>query len=59
MSHYDYAVIAIYLCFIACLGPIFSKFSKNSSDFFRGGGNMLWWMVGAMAFMSMPLRRLT
>ncbi|HWZ96092.1 MAG TPA: hypothetical protein VNW30_12925 [Opitutaceae bacterium] len=52
MSHYDYAVIAIYLCFIACLGPVFSKFSKNSSDFFRGGGNMLWWMVGAMAFMS-------
>jgi SSS family solute:Na+ symporter len=52
MSHYDYAVIAIYLCFIACLGPVFSKFSKNSSDFFRGGGNMLWWMAGSMAFMS-------
>ncbi|HTQ32470.1 MAG TPA: hypothetical protein VMI53_14770, partial [Opitutaceae bacterium] len=52
MSHYDYAVIAIYLCFIACLGPVFRKFSKDSSDFFRGGGSMLWWMAGSMAFMS-------
>jgi SSS family solute:Na+ symporter len=52
MSKYDYAVIAIYLCFIASIGPIFRKFSKDASDFFRGGGNMLWWMVGAMAFMS-------
>jgi SSS family solute:Na+ symporter len=52
VSRYDYAVIAIYLCFIACLGPVFRKFSKDSSDFFRGGGNMLWWMAGSMAFMS-------
>jgi Na+/proline symporter len=52
VSHYDYAVIAIYLCFIACLGLVFRKFSKDSSDFFRGGGSMLWWMAGSMAFMS-------
>ncbi|HTX21929.1 MAG TPA: hypothetical protein VMD27_08760 [Candidatus Aquilonibacter sp.] len=52
MSYYDYAVIAIYLVFVACIGLVFKKFSKNSSDFFRGGGNVLWWMVGAMAFMS-------
>jgi len=52
VSHYDYAVIAIYLCFIALIGEVFRKFSKDSSDFFRGGGNVLWWMVGATAFMS-------
>ena len=52
MSPYDYAVIAIYLVFIALIGEIFRKFSKDSSDFFRGGGNVLWWMVGATAFMS-------
>lgn len=52
MSPYDYVVVAIYFCFIASLGWIFRKFSKDSSDFFRSGGNVLWWMVGATAFMS-------
>ena len=52
MSPYDYAVVAIYLCFIACIGLVFRRFSKDSSDFFRGGGHVLWWMVGATAFMS-------
>ena len=52
MSSYDYAVVAIFFCFIASLGLVFRKFSIDSSDFFRGGGNVLWWMVGATAFMS-------
>ncbi|RPJ54518.1 MAG: transporter [Acidobacteria bacterium] len=52
MSNYDYAVVAIYLCFISSIGLIFRKFNKDSSDFFRGGGNILWWLVGATAFMS-------
>jgi Na+/proline symporter len=52
MSPYDYGVVAVYLCFIASIGLAFRKFSKDSSDFFRGGGNVLWWMVGATAFMS-------
>lgn len=52
MSVYDYIVVGVYLCFIASLGLVFRKFSKDSSDFFRSGGNVLWWMVGATAFMS-------
>jgi SSS family solute:Na+ symporter len=52
MSGYDYGVVAVYLCFICSLGLIFRKFSKDSSDYFRGGGNILWWLVGATAFMS-------
>jgi SSS family solute:Na+ symporter len=52
VSNYDYAVVAIYLCFICSLGLVFRKFSKDSSDYFRGGGNILWWLVGATAFMS-------
>ena len=52
MSNYDYAVVAIYLCFICSLGLVFRKFSKDSSDYFVGGGNVLWWLVGATAFMS-------
>lgn len=32
---------------------IFKKMASNStSDYFRGGGKMLWWMVGATAFMT-------
>jgi Na+/proline symporter len=34
------------------MGPIFKHFSKNDSDYFCGGAKMLWWMVGASAFMS-------
>jgi SSS family solute:Na+ symporter len=51
MSHYDYAVLAIYFVFMTSLGLVFRKFSKSSSDYFRGGGNVLWWLVGATAFM--------
>jgi SSS family solute:Na+ symporter len=52
MSGYDYGVVAIYLAFICSLGLVFRRFSKNSSDYFVGGGNVLWWLVGATAFMS-------
>ncbi|GEA50790.1 transporter [Vibrio inusitatus NBRC 102082] len=31
---------------------MFRKFTTSTSDYFRGGGKMLWWMVGATAFMT-------
>lgn len=46
----DYAVIGIYLVFMLAIGPVYSRFSSTASDFFRGGGGMLWWMVGASAW---------
>jgi Na+/proline symporter len=52
VSNYDNAVLASYFVCMASLGLVFRKFSKNSSDYFRGGGNVLWWLVGATAFMS-------
>ncbi len=52
MSVYDYIVIGVYLVFMLSLGPIYKSFSKTASDFFRGGGGMLWWVVGASAFMT-------
>lgn len=51
LTIYDYLVIAFYVVFMIALGPIFKHFSKNDSDYFRGGAQMLWWMVGASAFM--------
>lgn len=52
MSIYDYIVIAFYFVFMLALGPVFKGFSRTASDFFRGGGGMLWWMVGASSFMT-------
>lgn len=52
MSGYDYIVIGVYLVFLFCLGPVYKSFSKTASDYFRGGGGMLWWVVGSSAFMT-------
>lgn len=51
--HYDYIVIAVYFVLITAISLLFKKIGNNStSDYFRGGGKMLWWMVGATAFMT-------
>lgn len=50
---YDYVVIAGYFLLVLGIGFAFSKMADNStSDYFRGGGRMLWWMVGSTAFMA-------
>ncbi len=50
---YDYLVIAGYFLLIVAIGFIFTSMAKTStSDYFRGGGRMLWWMVGSTAFMA-------
>ncbi|PMG30838.1 transporter [Shewanella sp. 10N.286.52.C2] len=45
-------VVGIYFLFLIGIGWMFRTFTNNTSDYFRGGGNMLWWMVGASAFMT-------
>ena len=43
---YDYIVITGYFCLILGIGFVFKNMaSKSTSDYFRGGGKMLWWMV--------------
>ncbi|WP_217543039.1 sodium:solute symporter family protein [Vibrio metschnikovii] len=50
---YNYLVIAGYFALMIAISLIFKKMASNStSDYFRGGGKMLWWMVGATAFMT-------
>lgn len=50
---YDYLVIGLYFILFLFIGVLFSKMaSKSTSDYFRGGGRMLWWMVGSAAFMT-------
>ena len=49
---YDYLVIAGYFTLIVGIGFAFKRMATQStSDYFRGGGRMLWWMVGSTAFM--------
>ncbi|WP_086980793.1 sodium:solute symporter family protein [Vibrio aphrogenes] len=51
--NYDYLVIVGYFILMILISVIFKKMASNStSDYFRGGGKMLWWMVGATAFMT-------
>ncbi|MBD1572645.1 Na+:solute symporter [Vibrio sp. S17_S38] len=51
--NYDYLVIAGYFALMVMISVLFKKMASNStSDYFRGGGKMLWWMVGATAFMT-------
>ena len=50
--NYEYLVIAGYFFLIVGIGFAFKRLAKQStSDYFRGGGRMLWWMVGSTAFM--------
>lgn len=45
-------VVIIYFAFLIIIGWAFRNLTANTSDYFRGGGNVLWWMVGASAFMT-------
>ncbi len=50
ITSYDYIIIAFYLVFMLAVGLVFRKMSKNTSDYFRAGGAMPWWLTGASAW---------
>ena len=52
MTVYDYAVLVFYFVYMLAISWVFRKFVSNVSDYFRGGGKALWWMVGGSAFMA-------
>jgi SSS family solute:Na+ symporter len=47
---YDYIIIAFYLVFMLAIGLVFRWMSKDTSDYFRAGGAMPWWLTGASAW---------
>ncbi|HVU22654.1 MAG TPA: hypothetical protein VHE13_00920 [Opitutus sp.] len=51
LSPFDYVVVAFYLLFLTGIGWFFRHAGHDTSEYFRGGGKMAWWMVGASAFM--------
>lgn len=52
LETYDYVVLVFYFVFMVAIGHWVSHMNKDSSDYFRGGGSMTWWIVGATAFMT-------
>ncbi len=52
MTTYDYAVLVFYFGYMLAISWVFRKFVTNVSDYFRGGGKAVWWMVGGSAFMA-------
>lgn len=51
MNPIDYVILATYLLFLLALGPIFNRFNRTASDYFRAGGSMVWWVAGAAVVM--------
>ena len=54
LNGWDYAIIAFYFSLVVSIGLICRRLNRNPSDYFRGGGNMLWW-VGAVTYMATGL----
>ncbi|HYD85288.1 MAG TPA: hypothetical protein VEA63_14580 [Opitutus sp.] len=50
ITFYDYGIIAGYLLFMLGIGYAFRRMSQNTSDYFRAGGAMPWWLTGASAW---------
>lgn len=50
ITFYDYIVIGFYLVFMLTIGVVFRQMSKDTSDYFRAGGAMPWWLTGASAW---------
>jgi Na+/proline symporter len=52
ITSYDYGIIAFYLVFVIAVGLAFRRLSKNTSDYFRCGGAMPWWITGTSAWIA-------
>nr|MCU0796796.1 hypothetical protein [Akkermansiaceae bacterium] len=49
---YDTINIVFYFLFIGGVGIYFAKKSKDTSDYFRAGGMLPWWVTGASSWMA-------
>lgn len=47
---FDYGIIGFYLLFMLAIGVVFRRMSKDTSDYFRAGGAMPWWLTGVSAW---------
>jgi solute:Na+ symporter, SSS family len=52
IGFYDCFNIAFYFAFVVAVGVYFSRKNKDTSDYFRGGGALPWWVTGASSWMA-------
>ena len=52
MSPWDWVVVAVYFGFMVAVGVLCRRMNAGPSDYFRGGGQMLWWMSGSSMLIS-------
>src|SRR6185437_14933128 len=52
MTTFDYLIILFYLVFLITVGLVLRRQSKNTSDYFRAGGAMPWWLTGTSAWIA-------
>ncbi|MDR3708909.1 MAG: hypothetical protein P4L33_11465 [Capsulimonadaceae bacterium] len=52
ITPYDEAIIAFYFVFVLTVGLLFKRLSKSTSDYFRAGGAMPWWITGTSAWIA-------
>jgi SSS family solute:Na+ symporter len=52
ITSYDFAIIGCYLFIMLAIGVIFRRLSKDTSDYFRCGGVMPWWITGTSAWIA-------
>ncbi|MEO6003652.1 MAG: transporter [Opitutus sp.] len=52
ISFYDFAIIGAYLLMMLAIGVVFRRLSKDTSDYFRCGGVMPWWITGTSAWIA-------
>ena len=50
ITRYDYFIIGFYRVFLVVIGLVFRRMSRNTSDYFRAGGAMPWWLTGTSAW---------
>ena len=53
LTGWDYTVIVFYFGFIVVVGYLFKHVNRDASDYFRGGGNMLW-RISVRKYREMP-----
>jgi Na+/proline symporter len=51
MNPIDYAVLGFYFVYLLAISWVCRKFVHNVGDYFRSGGQVVWWMAGGSAFM--------
>ncbi len=52
MKPIDIGIVAVYLLFVVSIGYFLRRSSRTTSDYFRAGGAMPWWLTGTSAWIA-------